>query len=325
MQRTVAVLSGLSRWQRVLDAVPPTAATVVMGTAIICVDLSSVGQPMVGAVLLWFAVVTWLFLAAVLGMRLLNEPDRFAPEARLPAALTGIASTCVLGSAFVVHGYYPVAAGLLGLGAAGWALLVIPVVSRWKTPRVRGSFLVAVATQGVVVLSATLAARDGVGWLLVAAVIVWILGLSAYVVALTRFDLRQLLTGRGDQWIAGGALAISALACAKIVQGIDAMGWLASLRGSLADVPLAFWCLAMLWLGPLIVAEALRPRLSYDVRRWATIFPLGMYAALSFAVGHITGIAGITDFARVWTWVAVIAGLFALAGLTRRSWQVLSG
>jgi hypothetical protein len=167
---------------------------------------------MMGAVLLWFAVVTWLFLAAVLGMRLLNEPDRFAPEARLPAAFTGIASTCVLGSAFAVHGYYPVAAGLLGLGAVGWALLAVPVVGRWKTPQVGGSFLVAVATQGVVVLSATLAARDGVGWLLVAAVVAWILGLSAYVVTLTRFDLRQLLTGRGDQWIAGGALAISALA-----------------------------------------------------------------------------------------------------------------
>jgi hypothetical protein len=32
---------------------------------------------------------------------------------------------------------------------------------------------------------------------------------------------------------------------------------------------------------PLIISEIIRPRLSYDVRRWATVFPFGMYAACS--------------------------------------------
>lgn len=87
----------------------------------------------------------------------------------------------------------------------------------------------------------------------------------------------------------------------------------------------------MFWLGPLIAAEALRPRLSYDVRRWATVFPLGMYAASSFALSQVTGIIWITwitwisAFARVWTWLAVTVSVFLLAGLIRRSWQVLSG
>jgi hypothetical protein len=43
----------------------------------------------------------------------------------------------------------------------------------------------------------------------------------------------------------------------------------------------------------LIVAEAIRPRLGYDVRRCATVFPLGMHPACSFAVGKVTGIAWI--------------------------------
>ena len=81
----------------------------------------------------------------------------------------------------------------------------------------------------------------------------------------------------------------------------------------------------MLWLGPLIAAEAPRPRLSYDVRRWATVFPLGMYAACSFAVSQVTGITGIGVFARVWTWLAVTVSLFVFAGLTRRSWHMLPG
>lgn len=66
---------------------------------------------------------------------------------------------------------------------------------------------------------------------------------------------------------------------------------------------------------------AVRPRLSSDVRRRATVFPLGLYAACSFAVRQITGITGIGVFTRVWTWLAVI--VFVFAGLIRRSWRVL--
>lgn len=92
--------------------------------------------------------------------------------------------------------------------------------------------------------------------------------------------------------MAGGALAISDLACAKIIEADDALGRLTSLHGFLDVAALVLWCLAMAWLGPLIAAEALRPRLRYDVRRWATVFPLGMYAACSFAVSQVSGISG---------------------------------
>jgi tellurite resistance protein TehA-like permease len=122
--------------------------------------------------------------------------------------------------------------------------------------------------------------------------------------------------------VAGGALAISVLACVKVIQAGDALGWLTSAQ-ALTAVPLALWCIAMLWLGPLIATEALRPRLSYEVRRWGTVFPLGMYAACSFAVGQLTAITGISAFARGWTWLAVAAGLVVLAGLIRHSRPVL--
>ena len=67
----------------------------------------------------------------------------------------------------------------------------------------------------------------------------------------------------------------------------------------LTVVALVLWSLAMLWLGPLIAAEALRPRLSYDVRRWATVFPLGMYAASTFALSQITGITWLDQHLRL--------------------------
>jgi tellurite resistance protein TehA-like permease len=81
----------------------------------------------------------------------------------------------------------------------------------------------------------------------------------------------------------------------------------------------------MVWLFPLIAGEVLRPRLSYDLSRWATVFPLGMYAACSFATGQVTGITGIAGFGRVWTWVAFPVSLLVLAGLFRHGWPVLRG
>jgi tellurite resistance protein TehA-like permease len=314
-----------SHIQRVFDVVSPTDGAVVMGIAILCVDLYSVGQTVLSAFLLWLAAGTWLFLAAVVALRVLYKPGRFAREAGSPTALTGAAGTAVLGTAFAVHGYYPVAAVLLGVASIIWVLMVAPVLLHWKTPVTGVSFLLTVAVQGLAVLGATLAVRYGAAWLLIAAVVALTLGLAFYIVTVKRFSLRQLLTGPGDQWVAGGALAISALAAAKIIKADDALGWFTSQREFLIVVALILWCLAMLWLGPMVAAEALRPRLSYDVQRWSTVFPLGMYAACSFAVSQVTAITGISAFARVWTWLAVTVGLFVFAGLIRRSWPVLVG
>ena len=138
-----------------------------------------------------------------------------------------------------------------------------------------------------------------------------------------RFDLRELVTGHGDEWVAGGALAISALAAARVTEAGGALAQFSEQHSALTTGTLVLWCLAMAWLPALVTAEVLRPRLGYDVRRWATVFPLGMYAACSFATGQVTGITGITGFGRVWTWVAFTASLLALAGLLRHGWPVL--
>jgi tellurite resistance protein TehA-like permease len=121
------------------------------------------------------------------------------------------------------------------------------------------------------------------------------------------------------------ALAISALAAGKATEAAAALGQFSDQHEVLTTSTLVLWCLAMVWLVPLATAEVLRPRLTYDVRRWATVFPLGMYAACSLATGQVTGITGIADFGHVWTWVAFTVSLLALAGLLRHGWPVLRG
>ena len=84
---------------------------------------------------------------------------------------------------------------------------------------------------------------------------------------------------------------------------------------------LVLWSLALAWVPVLLVCEAVRPRLRYDLRRWATVFPLGMYAACSFTVGQVAGISGISRFGQVETWVAVAATVAVLACLARQIWR----
>lgn len=311
------------RVKQLLDVIPTASWTVVMGAGIVSIDLDSDHQPILSAIMLWFAAGAWLLLAVVLGARLANQRDRFALEVRSPASLTGVAGTAVLGTRLAMQDYHAAAVALLAVSGLGWALLLMPVLRHWKTPTLGMSFVLCVATEGLAVLGATLAITYRAGWLVSAAVPVLVLGLAFYVFTAARFDLRELFTGQGDHWVAGGALAISSLAAGKITEAAGALGQFSEQHQILTDSTLVLWCLAMVWLFPLVTGEVLRPRLSYDVGRWATVFPLGMYAACSFATGQVTGITGIADFGHVWTWVAFTVSLLALAGLFRHGWPVL--
>jgi tellurite resistance protein TehA-like permease len=313
-----------SRVKRLLDMIPAASWTVVMGSGIVSIDLYS-DQPVLSAIMLWFAAGAWLLLAVVLGARLADQRDRFALEVSSPASLTGVAGTAVLGTRLTMQDYHVAAVALLAVSGLGWVLLLMPVLQHWKTPTAGISFVLCVATEGLAVLGATLAITYRAGWLVSAAVPALVLGLAFYVLTAARFDLRELLTGQGDQWVAGGAPAISALAAGKCTEAAGALGQFSEQHQVLTASTLVLWCLAMVWLFPLVTGEVLKPRLSYDVRRWATVFPLGMYAACSFATGQVTGITGIGEFGHVWTWVAFTVSLLVLAGLFRHSWPVLRG
>ena len=294
-----------------------------MASGVVSIDLRADHQSVLSAILLWFAAATWLFLAVVLAAPLVYQRGRFAREASSPVSLAAVAATTVLGTRLAMQGYHAAAAALLPVAGIGWAILLVPVLRHWKIPTTGISFVAGVATDGLALLGATLSAAYRAWWLLSVAALLLLLALALYVFTLARFDLRQLLLGQGDHWIAGGALAISALSAGVITEAAASLGRFSRQHQALTTSTLVLWCLAMAWLPPLIISELVRPRLSYDVRRWATVFPLGMYPACSFTVGRVTGIAGITRFGQVGTWVAVAATLIALAGLlrhVRRAW-----
>ena len=207
---------------------------------------------------------------------------------------------------------------MLVVAAVTWALLLGPVLRHWKTPTVGASLVPTVATESLAVLAAVLAAPERAAWLLVAAIAPFVLGLSFYVFTLARFDMHELTVGHGDHWITGGALAISTLAAGKLLAGAIALSILGGGGGVLRGVALGLWVLTTLWLPVLLLGELLRPRLHYDVRRWSTVFPVGMYAACGFAVGSAAQAGAITSFARGWVWIALAVWAIVLAAMIHR-------
>jgi tellurite resistance protein TehA-like permease len=81
------------------------------------------------------------------------------------------------------------------------------------------------------------------------------------------------------------------------------------------------WIAAMAWLALLVAAELRWPRRGYSPARWATAFPVGMYAACSFVTGTALGLGGITAFARVWVWIALIIWCSVVLGALRGAAQ----
>jgi tellurite resistance protein TehA-like permease len=306
------------RWDALrgaLAAVPPASGAVVMATSIVSVDLSSDGHETLSRILLAIGTAVWLVLGGLLVARVLLDLPRVRREAMSPASLTGVAGTAVLGTRYTLLGWRWAGVALGVVALATWLVLLGPVLRHWATPTVGVSFVLAVSTQALAVLAATLAASEHARWVLYAALVPFGLGLVFYALVISRFDWRQLLIGHGDHWVAGGALAISALAAGKLALGATSLGVISSAP---EVALLAIWAAAMAWLPALVAVELIRPRLRYDIRRWATVFPLGMFASCSFAVGDAVDAAGITRFARIWTWVAFAVWLVVLGAMVRR-------
>ena len=221
-----------------------------MASGIVSIHLHSDHRAVLSAITLWFGAGVWVLLAGLLAARWAYHRDRFDREARSPGAFTGAASTAVLGTRLAAEDYHAAAAALLAVSAVCWAVLVVPVLRHWQTPTAGISFVLTAATESLAVLGAALAVSYSSAWLLSAAAVALVLGLAFYVITAARFEFRDLVTGHGDHWIAGGALGICALAAGHVTQAAAALGQLTGLHQVLETGTLVLWGLAMVWLLP---------------------------------------------------------------------------
>ncbi|MFD7026941.1 tellurite resistance/C4-dicarboxylate transporter family protein [Streptomyces sp. NPDC059917] len=293
---------------------PPAAGAAVMAAGIISVGLRLTGHGAASLVALAVAGALWCVLAADFAIRLLADRGRFRSEADTPAALTAVAATTVLGARLSTLGWRPAAAALLALAVLLWPGLMLAVLRHRRRGESGVGFLVCVATQGVAVLAAVVAADSGRDWLARAALGAFCLGLLLYVEALVRFDFREVLHGAGDQWVAGGALAICALAGSALTASPV---WGGGAHAALRTATVVTLALSLGWYVVLLAAEALRPRPRYDIRRWATVFPLGMTAASCLSAAGPTGVGWLRPLGEILLWIALAAWLLTFTALVR--------
>ncbi|MFC7265826.1 tellurite resistance/C4-dicarboxylate transporter family protein [Streptomyces lutosisoli] len=299
----------------------PAAGAAVMATGIISVGLHLTGYETLFRIALALASAGWLVLAADFVVRLVRERERWVEEAGTPAGLTAVAATTVLGTGLSALGWQGLAEALLALSAVLWPVLLFGVVRHWKRRMPGGVFLVCVATQGLAVLSATLAAAVGPEWLAHTALVLFWLGIALYGVALAHFDLREVARGAGDHWVASGALAISALAGAKLITAhhVNPYLWNNDDQGVLRAVTVALLVLDLAWYCVLAVAELVWRRSQHDVQRWASVFPMGMTAVATLSVATALDIPWLKGPGQVLLWIAVAAWLAVAAGAVRSS------
>lgn len=311
-----------------------------MATGIVSVAARDARLRVLSLLLMWLAVGALAIVAGLAVLRAMRFRDRLARDLRDPAlafgAFTLVAGLDVVGTRLGLTGA-PGAAAALGL-AALVALLplvaaVIGVVVRLGVglrAGVPGNWLLAtVAVESLAVIAAELAHVWAPNVLLDFAFGLWVLGLLLYVPTATLVVARLVRRRRHaaelrpDDWILMGALAISGLAAAELLAGAPRADLAHAVAPGVRGVGLAIWIAAGAWIPVLVALEARRARAlglsagRFDAERWATVFPLGMYASMSHGIGHQLGLPALATVSDVFSAIAAVAWLMVGAGLVR--------
>ncbi|MFD8517459.1 tellurite resistance/C4-dicarboxylate transporter family protein [Streptomyces antimycoticus] len=316
---------------------PPSAFAPVMATGIVSQGLAVVGARRLSDALLTVAVVLYSGLLAGLVWRVLRYPGEVVADLRNPGRLFGF-FTFVAGSDVLAVRLapgperaaasalpalaVPVAVLLLGCGA----LMARRLGAGGMVRRADGTwFLCVVGIQSAVLATAALApgrARpaEALGW--VAGVLLYTAVATVVACRLVRFGIRPRELSP-PYWITMGACAISLLAGARLVhQGLDTP----QLRAVIRVVLIALWGWATCLLPPLLAAGIWRHLLhrvplGYEPSWWTIVFPTGMYAVSTAALGETEGVHRLVLLGHLTVWVALGAWLLVAAGLVRARWR----
>jgi len=279
----------------------PGAYAIVMATGIVSIAVASAGRPVLSDVLFSLAVAAYVVL-----------PFGVAPV-RQPSLFAFTAAGDVLAARTAAEGWEGVALGLWALDALAWIGFAVWLLRRGSSRReARGEWLLAVvATESLALVAGSLSQRGALPGAHLLGLALFALGVALYpvVVVLLAPRIGRLVRRHeplaGDDWILLGALAISALAAEHV--------------GVPHALAVALWAAALAWAPALVAGELARFPSAHDPRRWSTVFPLGMVAVASYAVG-VPSVGVVATWIAMAAWVATVLATAATAraGALRR-------
>ena len=316
-----------------MRAVAVESFTVVMATGIVAVAARDNGPSLVrcvfaaGGVCGLALIIVWLVVARI-------RTGRGIARGRNPIDRTFGLFGFVAATDVVAAQFDPMTAArtlLLVIALAAWVAVVTRLVAVLLASDiaalqadVRGGWLLAVvATQSLVLVAPHPAVSGGVSVLFVAAGVVWTASIVAYVL-IAAAVVTRLLGARlapavltADTWILMGAAAITVVAGVTLVEDPTSAG---PPRSFTLTTIATCWLVATAWIPLLVAAEAWRARAGrpgFELSRWATVFPLGMYAVACTALGTVEPTARtiLRDVSTVMFWIALAAWCATAIGM----------
>ncbi|MCR6712151.1 MAG: tellurite resistance/C4-dicarboxylate transporter family protein [Demequina sp.] len=337
-----------ARMAAAVKTLTPGYFALVMATGIISVGLALENVMALSRVLLVVCAVAFVTLLALNAWRFVKFRsalvDDFMDPRRAFGFFTLVAGTNVLANRLAVGGAYRVAVVLLTCAFLVWLVLgyVIPwtaALGRKERPVValaNGTwFIWVVASQSVAVVAATLEPHFVTGRreLALLAVMSWSVGVFLYAATGVIVMLRLMNYPFGPEeltppyWVSMGALAITVLAGARIVE-MESAPMVDATRGLIAGMSVVVWSFAT-WLIPVLVAAGVwrhvvrRIPLRYEATMWSIIFPLGMYGVASIYLGRADKLPLVELVGSVEIWVALAAWLLTFVAMARHLGRTL--
>lgn len=329
-----------------LAELSPANFAIVMATGIVSVAAKLHGLERVALALFWLNAAAWIVLVALYALRIAAHRARFladlADHSRAPGFFTAVAGTSVLAGQCILFDADPRAALALAIAAAVlWAALVYGIFAALTVKEEKpaldrglngGWLLAVVATQSLAVVASLLAARAAPAWeapLDFLALSAWLFGgmLYMWIISLIFYRYTFFRLSPGDltppYWINMGAMAISTLAGAHLVENAAGSPLLASMLPFVKGFTVLYWATGTWWV-PMLLALGFwryvrkRHPLRYDPLYWGAVFPLGMYSACTFEMARVLGLDFLAFLPPLFLAAALAAWLAAAAGLAAR-------
>jgi len=327
-----------------LETLHPAYFALVMATGIVSIATSLHGIPVFPKVLFWLNALFLAGLAAATCARILRYPRAFAADiqshSRAVGFFTTVAASAVFGTELVLQmdaaeiaAVFWIAATLLGF-ATFYGVLAVLTVKPDKpslADGLNGGWLVsAVAFQAVAMLTVLISAAGVFAGLerplLFAALVLWLGGGALYLWIITLIFFRYTFAHMAPEdltppyWINMGAVAISALVGATLIEHATLSPDVAELVPFVKGFTLFYWAIATLWIPMLLVLGVWHylicgVPLAYDPLDWGRVFPLGMYSVSTYHLAKILAAPFLLPLSQLFMVIAVLAWAATLAGL----------